>query len=455
MENAIASYFRCPDQFVHYEIAKPLSTKTGYFRVGPDAICFGRYAGTVASHPFPTALRDALQDIASDPENQMCLPFDPREVAENLRCELYVADWRATLPMSLLSRVYYFVRPFLPVAVRRHLQKVHLTARGKSPFPRWPVDSSVDDMFSALLLASLRRSGREEIPFIWFWPDGAQSAAFMTHDVETTTGRDQCAALMDIDDAFGIKASFQVIPEQRYTVSSEFLELIRSRGFEVAIHDLNHDGHLYKTRKQFLERAVRINEYAEKFKAVGFRAAVLYRKQLWFDALDFEFDMSVPNVATHDPQGGGCCTVMPYFIGKIVELPVTMAQDYTLFNILGDYSIEIWKRQIATLSSKNGLMSCIVHPDYVMERRARHTYEELLAHLVATSRDQGIWITTPREVNRWWRLRANLRLVQKAGSWSLEGDGANRATIAFAREEGGKLVYRFSRPGVANLATAG
>ena len=279
MENAIASYFRCPDEFVHYEIAKPLSAKFGYFRVGADATAFGRYAGTAAVHTFSASLRDALDDVAVDPDNQICLPFDPHEVAENLRCELYVADWRGTLPMSILSRAYYSVRPFLPVAVRRRLQKLHLNARGNSPFPRWPVDSSVDDMFSTLLVAALRFGGRKEIPFIWFWPDGAQSAAFMTHDVETTSGRDQCAALMDIDDAFGIKASFQVIPEDRYTVSPEFLELIRSRGFEVAIHDLNHDGHLYKTRKQFLERAARINEYAEKFKADGFRAAVLYRKQ--------------------------------------------------------------------------------------------------------------------------------------------------------------------------------
>lgn len=444
MENAIASYFRCPDQFVHYEIAKPLSTKTGYFRVGDSATCFGRYAGTIASHASSTALRDALEDIAADPENQMCLPFDPSEVAENLRCELYVGDWRGSFPMSLVSQIYYFLRPLLPVGVRRHLQKFHLNARGQSPFPRWPVDSSVDDMFSALLLASLRRGGREEIPFVWFWPNGAQGAAFMTHDVETKTGRDQCPALMDIDDSFGIKASFQVIPEQRYAVTPEFLQLIRSRGFEVAIHDLNHDGHLYKTRKQFLERAARINQYATKFQALGFRAAVLYRKQLWFDALNFEFDMSVPNVATHDPQGGGCCTVMPYFIGKLVELPVTMAQDYTLFNILGDYSIDVWKRQIDLLLQKNGLISCIVHPDYVMEKKARQIYEQLLAFLVTMSRERNVWITTPREVNRWWRLRANLRLVNKSGSWIVEGEGAERASVAFAREEAGKLVFRIS-----------
>ena len=43
---------------------------------------------------------------------------------------------------------------------------------------------------------------------------------------------------MDIDDSFGIKASFQIIPEERYSVSPEFLESIRQRQFEVVVHDL-------------------------------------------------------------------------------------------------------------------------------------------------------------------------------------------------------------------------
>src|SRR5207249_4000541 len=96
---------------------------------------------------------------------------------------------------------------------------------------------------------------------------------------------------------------------------------------------------LFSNREQFLERVASIHAYKEQFGAIGFRAAVLYRKQSWFSALDFAYDMSVPNVAHLDPQRGGCCTVMPYFVGKILELPVTTTQDYTLFHILNDYSI--------------------------------------------------------------------------------------------------------------------
>ena len=67
----------------------------------------------------------------------------------------------------------------------------------------------------------------------------------------------------------------------------------------------------------------------------------MYREQEWFDAFEFSYDMSVPNAAHLEPQRGGCCTVMPYFVGDLLELPLTTTQDYSLFHILGDYSISL------------------------------------------------------------------------------------------------------------------
>ena len=70
----------------------------------------------------------------------------------------------------------------------------------------------------------LKPQNVERIPFIWFWPEGAPSSAVMTHDVETAKGRDLCKQLMDIDDSYGIKACFDVVPEQRYDVPDAFLD---------------------------------------------------------------------------------------------------------------------------------------------------------------------------------------------------------------------------------------
>ncbi len=439
MSDCLTQYYRCPEQYVHFASKHPRSLVGGSSQFGKETTDFGSWYGRQVAGGFMKMPQDIFREVVIE-DGTISPPFDPTQVVEALRRETYVDDWRQRGALSVLARMYYFVRPILPVGVRRHLQKLHLRGWGKVPFPKWPVDCSVDNLHEQLLLLSLRSSGAERIPFIWFWPDGASSSAIMTHDVETKAGQDFCATLMDIDDFFGIKASFQVIPEQRYSVGREFLGSIRRRGFEVVVHDLNHDGHLYKNREQFLQRVAKINSYGKEYSAEGFRAAVLYRKQLWYDALEFSYDMSVPNVAHLDPQHGGCCTVMPYFIGNILELPVTTTQDYMLFHLLNDYSLCLWKQQIELIMEKHGLISFIVHPDYIQKSRERTVYEELLGYLTLLRQEKSVWMTTPGEVNRWWRQRAEMRLVQNSRGWQVEGPGKERARLAYASEKEGHLV---------------
>ncbi len=440
MPGCLVQYFRCPEEFDHIMWPEENSAPAGYFRFGEDATCFGNYRKQRPDPSPAEALHDALAEVVVE-NGKVSLPFSPENVVENLYRETYAGEWRKGA-LSILTQIYYFLRPVLPVYVRRQLQMLHLGNWNKLPFPSWPADCSVDNLMQRLMLLSLRASGENRIPFIWFWPDSHSSCAIMTHDVETQKGYEDCVALMDIDDSFGIKASFQIIPEERYDVRASLLKEIHRRGFEVCVHDLNHDGHLYKNREQFLKRAARINAYGREFGAEGFRAAVLYRKQLWYDALDFSYDMSVPNVAHLDPQRGGCCTVMPYFLNDILEIPVTTIQDYSLYNIVKDYSITLWKQQAEIIMEKHGCMSFIVHPDYIAQPRALGVFKELLAHLDRLRSENSVWITIPREVNRWWRERAAMRLVKTPKGWRVEGEGCERARVGYAIEQDGRLVLR-------------
>ena len=240
-----------------------------------------------------------------------------------------------------------------------------------------PADShawTVERIQETLLSIAIEAQDGEDIPFVWFWPQGFPSCAIITHDVEEQAGLDFCPALMDIDDSFDIKSSFQLVPEKRYSVSEHILKNIRERGFEINVHDLYHDGHLYSDRKEFLRRARKINQYGRQYGAKGFRSGALYRNLNWYDAFDFDYDMSVPSAGHLEAQGGGCCTIRPYFINTMVELPVTTTQDYSLFHILGDYSIELWKQEIDTIMERHGLISFIIHPDYLLDKRAQETY---------------------------------------------------------------------------------
>jgi hypothetical protein len=317
------------------------------------------------------------------------------------------------------------------------------------PFPRWPVETTVETMMKQVVALVLERGGAREFPFIWFWPDGAPGCVMMTHDVEGRAGAGFCGQLMDLDDEFGIKSSFQLVPDARWS-SKDATELLvqqlKRRGFEVNVHDLTHDGHLFRNRERFLRHATRINARGRTFGSRGFRSGAMYRRQEWLSALDISYDMSVPNVAHLEPQGGGCCTVMPFFMGHVLELPLTAAQDYTVFHVLSDYSTRLWQEQIDLILEQNGLVSFIAHPDYLIDPRAREVYTELLSLLAGLRDERHVWIAPPAEINDWWRTRRGLRLVPDGDSWRIEGSGSERARVAYARLEGGRVVYELCPP---------
>lgn len=439
---ALLERYLCPEQFIDIQPIGQLSDDAGYFRFGQN-ICYGRSASGYRTKRSDGALYDATVDVRVS-GLAVGLPFDPTNVIDNLRLERYTNQDSAgilTRCERLLKRIYYFLRPLMHVKLRSRIQRAHLNGWRKLSFPQWPVDTTVEDLCEHLLMLSMKARGVDKVPFIWFWPDGAESCVAMTHDVETEKGRDFCTELMNIDDSFGIKSSFQVVPEGRYDVSDAFIQAIRHRGFEINIQDLNHDGNLFRNRNEFDRRAHKINKYAETYEASGFRAAVLYRNLDWYEALRCSFDMSVPSVAHLDPQKGGCCTVMPYFFGDTLEIPVTTIQDYMLFHLLNEYSMGLWRQQTDLIVKRNGLVTFIVHPDYIMEHRARGIYRELLAFLRELIQTRRIWVALPGEINRWWRTRHELRVVGEEGDWRILGEGAERARLAFAYLEDKGLRY--------------
>jgi hypothetical protein len=445
----VRDHYRCPENFLDFSLSGTISSTEGYFRFGPNATCYGRSSSALCGRPVESVLHDSAEEAVVG-AGRLKLPFNPAEIIDNLRLERYPDSGSAESGYEKLQRkLYYLLRPLTSLNVRRRIQKFHTRNWEKQRFPRWPVDTTVESICERLLLLSMKAQGLDRVPFVWFWPGGARGCVMVTHDVENEAGRNLCADLMDLDDSFGIKASFQIVPEGRYAVSAEFLDSIRNRAFEVGIQDLNHDGRLFDNREEFLRRVALINQYATDYAAKGFRAAVLYRKPEWFDSLNFSYDMSIPNVGHLDAQHGGCCTVMPYFIGDILELPVTTSQDYMLFHLLNQRSIDLWKAQIDLILGKSGIASFIIHPDYVMEPDTKPVYQALLGYLRNLRKEKQIWFGLPSEVDSWWRARSKMSVVRHNNSWRIEGEQAERAVLAYARKVDGSLVYE-----LANAAEA-
>jgi hypothetical protein len=440
-------YFRCPHDVGVIETAEDLSTDQGYFAFG-GATCYGRLSRQL---PVPHVSSSLPEVAAGMPTRRgvVQLPFDLAEVVTNLRYERYcqaASGWfQAWLGSAPTRALYYALRPLLPVGVRKHLQRLRLRDWESIAFPRWPIDDSADRILRTTLGLLIKQSGLEEIPFIWFWPESAAACTMMTHDVEGDAGRAFCRELAQLDKSYGTCSAFQMIPSN--PLEQAVVNDLRRDGFEVNLHDLEHDGRLFQDRENFERRAAEINRLARQFQCRGFRAGAMYREQTWFDAFEFDYDMSVPNAAHLEPQRGGCCTVMPYFNQDLLELPLTTTQDYSLFHILGEYSVDRWKAQTEMLVAKNGLISFITHPDYLLEPRARAVYVELLDYLARVRSDRHLWMALPGEVNDWWRARREMTLVRSGSSWTIEGPESDRARIAYARLEGANVVYRLPGSG--------
>jgi len=307
---------------------------------------------------------------------------------------------------SRALKIYYLLKPLI---VRR-LQVLLRRTRAKSSqssFPLWPIEEKLEHLRRQMLITCMKT--RDDIPFIWFWPHGKAFSFVITHDVETEKGLGNIQRICDIEKKYGFKSSWNFVPE-RYPVDARFLEGLVKGGFEVGIHGLKHDGRLFNSRRVFDERMSKIEEYRSEWNAVGFRSPATHRNRDWMANMPFEYDSSFPDTDPYEPQPGGCLSIFPFFMGNLVELPITLPQDYTLFEILRYEDVSIWKQKIDWIEKMNGMALVIVHPDYIRPGGGRgkesgypiEYYEELLQYVKNKDR---CWYALPRDVARWWRRR--------------------------------------------------
>lgn len=438
-EAVLEKFYRYPKDFVSLPPVDSSLSAPGFFRFGKRAVGYGATNASCPEHA------DAdLPDLLAAMGEGGPLPFDPEDVIQRLQRERYPYVAPSLLSSEWARQAYYHVRPFLSAGIRNALQRRYFRGWEQLRFPAWPVDTSVEVLRRELLCIAARRSGSGKVPIIWFWPEGAPAAAIMTHDVETSLGLDFVPALLGIDEEFGISAAYQLVPEQRYHVPPGLLDRIRAHGSEVNVHDLTHSGNLFRDREEFRGHARGINKYLREWGSEGFRAGCMYRNAEWFSDLDASYDMSVPNVAHLEPQRGGCCTVFPYFIGDLLELPLTMTQDFSLFHMLRNFTMDLWEQQMAIIMEQHGLMSFIVHPDYILEARSQKVYRSLLQRLAELRDEAGVWVARPKEVAQWWRDRNASTVVQSGGRYIIQGPARDRARIAYADFQGDQVRYEIT-----------
>jgi len=195
------------------------------------------------------------------------------------------------------------------------------------------------------------------LPLAPTWPDGRDWALVLTHDVETAAGLAAIGPLRRLEERYGYRSSWNLVPE-RYRTPDDLVHSLGAGGHEIGVHGLRHDGRDLASLRLLRRRLPRIRAAAERWGAVGFRAPATQRRWDWMPLLGFDYDSSYPDTDPYEPQAGGCCTWLPFFNGDLVELPITVPQDHTVFEILGNEDESIWVEKIEFLRSRAGWRSC-------------------------------------------------------------------------------------------------
>lgn len=299
------------------------------------------------------------------------------------------------------QRVYYALKPLLPRSLTRRLKRVYGTRRATARRLGWPIETRYVDFQFGLVRQLLEILGRPSLPFIDFWPGGSRYAFALTHDIETEEGQAFARTVADLDASFGFRSSFNFVPE-RYGIDRELMEDLRARGFEIGVHGLKHDGKDFASLRQFMRRATRMNYFIDDFGAAGIRSPLTHRNPEWMQALHIEYDGSFFDTDPYEPIGGGTMSVWPFHLGSFVELPYTLAQDYTVAEVLGESTPRLWLEKVEFIRASHGMALLNTHPDYLRKPGTRRIYSEFLA---AMSERADFHHALPRDIARWWRAR--------------------------------------------------
>jgi peptidoglycan/xylan/chitin deacetylase (PgdA/CDA1 family) len=338
------------------------------------------------------------------------VPFDPHEAYETYVSERWMgrSDHRRLSESQL--NAFYRIKRLVPRGAQLSARRRLIRWQGLPTFPSWPLELGVANLARFYLGMLAAGASRPEQPFDWFWPDGATAAVTLSHDVESAEGLQLVLKLADIEEELGFRSSFNL--GAWYEPDYAILDELRARGFELGSHGLKHDRSLFVSREGFDERRPALRAVARGYGAVGFRSPATHRQFDWLEDLPFDYDGSIPHSDPFEPQPGGCCTLWPFFIGDVVEIPYTMPQDHTLFTLLGDRTPARWIDISRQIEEQHGLIHCVSHPDpgYLGDAEKAARYREFLAALA----ERPLWRALPRDVSTWWRRRDAGLDVQEA-----------------------------------------
>jgi hypothetical protein len=248
------------------------------------------------------------------------------------------------------------------------------------------------------------------------WPGGKRFAIVLTHDVEGPVGVEHCEQLAALNEERGLRCTFGFVP-LRYETPERIRRKLMDRGHEVVVHDLYHDGKLFRSLPKFTEMRDEINRFLREWQTRGFSSGAMHHNLPWISQLNIDYSTSTYDVDPFEPQSCGSGRIFPYWVQSpngngpgFVEMPYTMPQDFTLFILLQETSNAIWYRKLDWIAATGGMVLLKTHPDYMVfpgepkriDGYPVGLYTELLDYMNARYGDDA-WFAQPSEVASYWR----------------------------------------------------
>ena len=300
-----------------------------------------------------------------------------------------------------MLQIYYFLKPLIPRWLQLFIRH-KIALKKRSRFQNiWPIDEK-----------------SSKPPRLWKgWPQHKQFALVLTHDVETAGGLKKVDDLIELEKQFGFRSAFYFVAE-RYNITKQDLIKLKKNGFEIGIHGLVHDGKLFKDHRTFKERAIKINIYINEWKAKGFRAPSMHHNLSWLHDLNVKYDASTFDTDPFEPQSDGVGTIFPFIVKdnstqrRYIEVPYTLPQDCTLFVILKERNIDVWKQKLNWIVEKGGMALVNTHPDYMnfngnklkADEYPANYYSDFLDYIISNFKDQYLHVL-PKDLARFWSNR--------------------------------------------------
>jgi peptidoglycan/xylan/chitin deacetylase (PgdA/CDA1 family) len=334
--------------------------------------------------------------------------------ARHFLFEEYLED-RRRRPSSMLN-YYYTVKDLIPVGLRHRLNSIAIRNRRRPQFPDWPCEDALLQLWRRGLAAMMDRFGARDAWHIGFWPERKSCCIVLTHDVESPRGLAAMERMAALEERYGFRSAWN-LPLDQFPIDWNQIEELRARGFEFGAHGLRHDGRLFRSEQDFRSLAPRITRLSREHGLRGFRSPSTLRRAQWIPLLQCDFDSSFSDTDIFEPQPGGTCSIFPFFLDSVVELPYTLPQDHTLIHLLGRELLPTWIGKARWIASLGGMILTLVHPDYCGEGVYLEAYEKLLEHLAGV--EDG-WRALPSQVAQWWRRRAAAQLDVAAELYVVE-----------------------------------